>query len=222
MSRLAASGEELPRLAELKKEYEYHGDQTCATDGLCALTCPVEIDTGKLIKALRHDQLSPVARQVGAQVAKRMATVTAAARFGLNLLDWMHSLVGTRQWTALAAWLRSLSGDRLPLWTPAMPRGGAASAWHAYGPDQADKVVYFPACINRGMGPAGGSRERSLSKVTESLLEKAGYGILYPDATDKLCCGMPFASKGLSADPVRYEPLFVSYERNPGRPPAAV
>jgi D-lactate dehydrogenase len=79
-----------------------------------------------------------------------------------------------------------------------MPKGGAASAWHPYGSFQADKVVYFPACINRGMGPARGSQERSLSKVTESLLKKAGYSIIYPAATDKLCCGMPFASKGLS------------------------
>ncbi|MEE4266054.1 MAG: FAD-binding and (Fe-S)-binding domain-containing protein [Desulfobacteraceae bacterium] len=198
MSRLAASGDDLARLAELKKEYLYYGDRTCATDGLCALTCPVEIDTGKLIKALRHDKLSPAARQVGAQVAKRMDTVTAVTRFGLNLLDWTHRLVGTRGLTALATWLRSFSGDRLPLWTPAMPRGGAASSWHAYGSVQADKVVYFPACINRAMGPAAGSRQRSLNKVTESLLKKAGYGIIYPAATDKLCCGMPFASKGLS------------------------
>ena len=198
MSRLAASGEDLLRLSELKKEYGYYGDQTCATDGLCALTCPVEIDTGKLIKALRQDQLSPAARQIGAQVAKRMDTVTAFTRFGLNLLDGIHGLLGTRRLTALTTWLRSLSGDRLPMWSPAMPTGGAASAWHAYGSDQADKVVYFPACINRGMGPARSSREQSLSKVTESLLKKAGYSIIYPAATDKLCCGMPFASKGLS------------------------
>jgi D-lactate dehydrogenase len=37
-----------------------------------------------------------------------------------------------------------------------------------------------------------------LNKVTESLLKKAGFSILYPAGTDKLCCGMPFASKGLS------------------------
>jgi D-lactate dehydrogenase len=114
------------------------------------------------------------------------------------LLDWTHGLLGTRRLTVLTTRLRSLSGDRLALWTPAMPKGGAASAWHPYGSFQADKVVYFPACINRGMGPARGSQERSLSKVTESLLKKAGYSIIYPAATDKLCCGMPFASKGLS------------------------
>jgi D-lactate dehydrogenase len=198
MIRLAASGENPDRLEQLREQYKWYGDQTCATDGLCALTCPVEIDTGKLIKVLRHDQVTPAARRIAVQVAKRMDSVTAVTRLGLNLLNWMHRLLGTRWMTALTARLRSLSGDRLPLWTPAMPKGGSASSWHAYGSDQADKVVYFPACINRGMGPARTSQKLSLTRVTESLLKKAGYCILYPAATDKLCCGMPFASKGLT------------------------
>jgi D-lactate dehydrogenase len=78
-----------------------------------------------------------------------------------------------------------------------MPRGGKASSWHVYGSDQADKIVYFPACINRGMGPAGNSQDWPLTQVTESLLKKAGYSIIYPSAMDTLCCGMPFASKGI-------------------------
>ncbi len=135
--------------------------------------------------------------RVASQIAKRMATVTAFARFGLNMLEWIHRLLGTRWMTAIAAKTRSLSGERLPLWTPAMPRGAKASSWQAYGSEQAEKIVYFPACINRSMGPAGNSQELSLTRVTESLLKKAGYSILYPAAMDKLCCGMPFASKGI-------------------------
>ncbi|MCP4625672.1 MAG: FAD-binding oxidoreductase [bacterium] len=198
MTRLAASGEDSERLEQLMEQYQWYGDQTCATDGLCALTCPVEIDTGKLIKTLRRDQLTPAARGVANQLAKRMDTVTAFTRFGLNLLDRVHRLLGTRWMTAFTAKIRSLSGDRLPLWTPAMPRGGKASSWHAYGSDQADKIVYFPACINRGMGPTGDPQELPLTQVTESLLKKSGYSILYPAAMDKLCCGMPFASKGIT------------------------
>jgi len=198
MIRLAASGENPGRLEQLREQYKWYGDQTCATDGLCALTCPVEIDTGKLIKVLRHDQVTPAARRIAVQVAKRMDSVTAFTRLGLNSLNRMHSLLGTRWMTALTAGLRSLSGDRLPLWTPAMPKGGSASSWHAYGSDQADKIVYFPACINRGMGPARASQKLSLTRVTESLLKKAGYSIIYPAAMDKLCCGMPFASKGIT------------------------
>ena len=198
ISHLEATGDNPTRLAELKKEYAYYGDQTCATDGLCALTCPVEIDTGKLIKALRHDNLSPTARQIGANVANRMGIVTALTRFGLNALDGIHRLLGTKQMTALAGGLRRLSGNRLPLWTPAMPTGAARVTPPAFTPHAGDPVVYFPACINRTMGPAGGVELESLPRTTASLLEKAGYTIIYPDRMDDLCCGMPFASKGFS------------------------
>ena len=198
MTRLAESGEDPALLAELKKEYVYYGDQTCATDGLCALTCPVEIDTGKLIKALRHDGLSPAARHIGAGVANQMGTVTAFTRFGLNLLDKAHSLLGTERMAAIAGGLRNLSGKRLPRWTPAMPTAAAGVKPQTNGRPGSDPVVYFPACINRSMGPAQGNGLNSLIRTTASLLEKAGYDIIYPDRMDQLCCGMPFASKGLS------------------------
>jgi D-lactate dehydrogenase len=199
MARLAASGEDPARLAELKKEYVWYGDRTCATDGLCALTCPVEIDTGKLIKALRHDQLTPAARQIGAQVAKRMDTVTALSRMGLNWLDILHAMLGSRLMKALTGGLRSLSGNRIPLWTPAMPKGAEPVTRRSVGSGAMEQVVYFSACINRGLGPAGRTQDESLNRKTESLLLKAGYSIIYPDRMDKLCCGMAFASKGITA-----------------------
>jgi len=198
MIRLEGSGESPGRLEQLREHYKWYGDRTCAADGLCALTCPVEINTGKLIKVLRHDQMTHTARRIADQVAGRMDSVTAITRFGLNLFNWMHGLLGTRGMTVLTARLRSLSGNRLPLWTPAMPKGAAASWWHAYGSHQAEKIVYFPACINRAMGPARNSQKLSLTRVTESLLKKAGYSIVYPADMDRLCCGMPFSSKGIT------------------------
>lgn len=198
MTRLAASGENPARLEELREQYKWYGERTCATDGLCALTCPVEIDTGKLIKALRHDQLTPATRQIARQIANRMDAVTAFGRLGLNLLNSVHSLLGTDRLAALSGKLRALSGNRLPLWTPAMPRGAAAVTRISAGIHRADQVVYFPACINRGMGPAGGNRDVSLTRKTAALLQKAGYEIIYPDRMNKLCCGMPFASKGIT------------------------
>ena len=46
------------RFEELSKSFVYEGEQTCATDGLCELACPVDIDTGKLIKEIRAEQNS--------------------------------------------------------------------------------------------------------------------------------------------------------------------
>ena len=38
------------------REYEYDALETCAADGTCLLACPVGIDTGKFVKALRARQ----------------------------------------------------------------------------------------------------------------------------------------------------------------------
>jgi D-lactate dehydrogenase len=59
------------------------------------------------------------------------------------------------------------------------------------------KVVYFPSCINRSMGPSARERHlRPLREVTVEVLEKAGYLVIFPDGMDRLCCGTPWESKG--------------------------
>ena len=45
---LEATGRDPERAATLRKQYKYYGDQTCATDGLCATSCPMKINTGEL------------------------------------------------------------------------------------------------------------------------------------------------------------------------------
>jgi D-lactate dehydrogenase len=39
--------------AELERLYDYHGVETCAATGLCAQRCPVNINTGDLVRKLR-------------------------------------------------------------------------------------------------------------------------------------------------------------------------
>src|SRR6187402_61506 len=50
ISRLESTNENPQRLAAIRKDVTYQLDETCATDGLCALACPVHIDTGKFVK----------------------------------------------------------------------------------------------------------------------------------------------------------------------------
>ena len=54
MLRLRLTGEDPQRLAEMEREYRYLGEQTCATDGLCATSCPMKINTGDLTHLLRQ------------------------------------------------------------------------------------------------------------------------------------------------------------------------
>lgn len=62
------------------------------------------------------------------------------------------------------------------------------------------KVVYFPSCINRSMGKNSFqiADDLQLTALTHQLLIRAGFTIIYPEAMDTQCCGMPFSSKGFA------------------------
>jgi D-lactate dehydrogenase len=199
MSRLRSTREDPRRLAAFREAFAYDGDETCATDGLCATSCPVGIDTGKLVKDLRAHSHSPTAESIATVLSNNMAAVTGVMRLGLNAVDIAHQVLGTRAMQAVAGTVRKMSGNRIPLWNPSMPRGaGKVPAARASRSD-APAVAYFPSCINRTMGPAKGDDDRSLTTVVVELLHRAGFDVIYPERMDALCCGMPFASKGFKA-----------------------
>ena len=196
MARLGLSNAEGARLSRIAKAYRYFGDETCATDGLCALACPVEIDTGKLTKALRSRALSPFSSTLASLIANNMRTVTAGMRGVLNALNIVHGLLGPRLLMAGSSLLRTLSGNRSPLWNRYMPKG-ADRIRRSDDSGGDSPVVYFPTCINRTMGISRDYEEqRSVTSATEALLRKAGYRVVYPDNLANLCCGMAFDSKG--------------------------
>ena len=198
MQRLATTGEAPHRSAEMHQQYQYWGLDTCATDSLCGLKCPVKVDTGKLVKELRHEGHSAKGEQRAVSIANHMDTITAGMRLGLNLLYGIRCMTGKKVFGAVASGLRSLSGERIPLWNEHFPKGA-----HRIHPQVVDpqsdrpKVVYFPSCITRSMGVSKSySKEVELTRITEILLKRAGYDIIYPQPLDKLCCGMAFSSKG--------------------------
>lgn len=49
------------------------------------------------------------------------------------------------------------------------------------------------------MGPAHLDKDQTPLRVkTQQLLEKAGFEVVYPEASAGHCCGQPFASKGFT------------------------
>ena len=107
IARLEQKGDEPEQAGVLRRLYDYEGIDTCAACGLCATACPVGIETGILIKALRGRRAGPIAHRVAGVVARNYATVTAGVRLGLGAADLLHGLVGTR---ALKGTLDGLRG----------------------------------------------------------------------------------------------------------------
>jgi D-lactate dehydrogenase len=197
MFSLLKSGHEPHIAASLAKSYSYYGNKTCATDGLCAISCPIRIDTGKLIKNLRSEQVISE-QQRAVWIADRMNMVTACARTGLSAIGFFHILLGTTFMQMISNGLRRLSGNRIPFWNPFMP-GGAKGIKILNEPksDSSRKVVYFPSCINRSMGVSQDHREElQLSEKMIQLLHKSGYEVVFPENMNNQCCGMAFSSKG--------------------------
>jgi len=197
MARLRASGEDPARLERLAEDYRYLAEETCATDGLCATACPVSIDTGEFVKDLRAAGRSEAARARARKVGKGLATAETWARRGLAAADAAHAVLGTRLMGAVSRVARAASGGRLPMWNPQMPRAAAADGKGSVIRGKGRRVVYFPSCVTRAMGPARGDpEERAVSQAMLSILDKADYDVIFPAEVEGLCCGLAFDSKG--------------------------
>lgn len=205
ISRLKALGEDPLRLKQMLNDAKYYSDETCATDGLCGLVCPVKIDTGKFIKHVRHEEASDTAKKVASYIGNCMAGTTSAARVGLNFVHFVHSILGDTLMGGIASTIRTLSLKTIPKWNKDMPKGASKIKDMVINEGQVDKVVYFPSCINRSMGKSNGYEKGDveLTKKTQELLQRAGFTIIYPEGINSLCCGMAFSSKGLKEEGTR-------------------
>ena len=207
---LAATGSNPERLATLKKQYKYYGDQTCATDGLCSTSCPMKINTGELTHLIRQMDMnnSKMGYKLGEFAANHMAGIKSGLRVVLDVAHLGHVTLGPTLMTGIA---RGMNKMGLPLWTTAMPKKHRQ-------PKKSDltqfiieksipqkekehlplKVVYFPSCINQTMGQSkhGGKIHDLVDEVIQ-LMAKAGYETIFPEGMERMCCGQIWESKGM-------------------------
>lgn len=197
VARLSRSHEDPERLAALERQYRYEGEETCAADGLCATACPVSINTGDYTKFLRSEQTGTLGKSIAQWTADHYATTLRMVRLGLGFSNLAHTLLGTRLMTAITGALRAIVGRQMPFWTKHLPKPAPKRVFTPIITGSPNKVVYFPSCVGRSMGPAKYNKDqRTLSEAMLSILQKAGYEVLFPENMESLCCGTPFESKG--------------------------
>jgi D-lactate dehydrogenase len=172
MTRLRATGQQ-GQLRELERDYVYAGLETCAADGLCALACPVGIDTGLLVKRLRRESHSASGDELACVAASHFALVERAARVALRGARAARSWVG-------------------PRWSADLPR--AAPPLETTAITSATDRIYFASCQSRILGAATAGDE-PLVRALVAVAARAGISVAVPDTTG-LCCGLAFGSKG--------------------------
>jgi D-lactate dehydrogenase len=185
-----------PVAEALADSYAYDAVATCAGDGTCAIACPVDINTGDMMKAFRVQAHNPPAEAVALGLAKGYRGMQAAGRLALRTAGAVGSVAGDGLVAAVTDAGRAvISHDLLPRWLPEVPQS-APGRLPATTRDGA-AAVYFPACINRIFGnPDGIPQPPALPEVVVTLAARAGVPVWIPDDVADTCCGTVWHSKG--------------------------
>jgi D-lactate dehydrogenase len=185
-----------PVARALAREYAYQAVETCAGDGTCSLACPVDINTGDMMKAFRVKAHNPPAEAVALGVAKGYGAMQALGRVAVRAAGTVGSVAGDGLVATVTDLGRTVvSHDLLPRWLPEVPRSAPN---HLPGTTRLGATaVYFPACINRIFGnPDSIDEPRSLPEVVVRLADRAGSPVWIPDDVADTCCGTVWHSKG--------------------------
>jgi D-lactate dehydrogenase len=179
----------------LRSQYVYEGIDTCAVDGLCATACPVDINTGDLIKRLRNENHSRFQNSVALFISKNFGAMEGFARAALRVGFLINRLFGTRSMIHLTGWLRNLTPS-IPLWSNRMSYPPKSSSFKTKRNENAD-VIYMPSCISRMMGTYEGKHKNTVETFI-SVCEKVGLKVSIPVDIHGKCCSQIFSSKGFT------------------------
>ena len=184
----------LELVAELEKDYEYDGVQTCAVDGMCVTACPVGINTGLLVKRLRREDANPVMAAGFKAAAKGWGAVSRGGAVALSVAEKMPvSLV--RGATDVAR--KIIGEDVVPQYSADLPAGGKSRKpliGNLGAVGAAPLAIYLPACVNSMFGPAG--EGEGVASAFTKLLTQAGVSVYVPQGIESMCCSTPWTSKG--------------------------
>ncbi|WP_261317413.1 MULTISPECIES: FAD-binding and (Fe-S)-binding domain-containing protein [unclassified Halomonas] len=178
----------------------YDIDTSCAADGMCGTRCPVGINTGELVLAMREER-HVGKQQLARRIGRHFSGVTRVARSGLRGASVARAVIGDRLMATASQGLHRVSNKRIPQWIPSIPAAAPIRVLSSVAQvgEGRDPVVYFPSCATRVFGAdKRDSSARAVMEVVLALLDKAGYDVIIPEMPGHLCCGMPFSSKGMA------------------------
>ncbi|MGI4803751.1 MAG: FAD-binding and (Fe-S)-binding domain-containing protein, partial [Janthinobacterium lividum] len=191
------NAEDLKNHALLLIQYQYDGLDTCAVDGLCATACPVDINTGDLVKRLRRENHSSFQNRLALFIAKHFKLTQWLVRAGLNTGFGINNLTGKKTMFNLAGFVKK-SFHAFPLWPEELSKPPNLSAVKMMNNNQLimqHTVVYFPSCISRALGSYQ-NKKKNLMETFISICNKSAVTVFIPENINNTCCSQIFSSKG--------------------------
>lgn len=176
------------------QDYQYDGLDTCAVDGLCSTACPVDINTGDLVKRLRRENHSTMANAMASWVSRNFSIVVWTARAAIGLGKGVNSITGGNGMLTLTKTIRKVVPS-FPLWNNNITGSPSLGTLKKKPSGKyVNSIIYFPSCISRMMGTQQGNK--NLVNTFFEVAEKAGFNVILPDKIYGACCGQIFSSKG--------------------------
>ena len=173
---------------EFKNEYQYYGIDTCATTGLCAIKCPVGIDTGKFILHLRHKEHTFVTKLI----SNKFSWFVKFNRLAVAIGNVVAKVIGANNLFKLSKQTHKI----IPIMPVYIPNNAITSKniRPQNGTLEQETILYLPSCSTRIISS---TNERS---ITEQVIRKMGFDIERLFNSNSLCCGQVFTSKGYVTD----------------------
>jgi D-lactate dehydrogenase len=211
---------------EIAKDFTFDGMDSCAVDGMCATDCPVDINTGELIKRLRRENHSVSANKMALRVAKNFTLLENSARFSIYSGWLMNSVFGKNFMQKLTKTVRFVV-PAFPLWSNQISKPPFLKGQFAKGNSQEAKGNSQLAKGNSQL--ARGKEQETIGhldteittkqdKLTflyfptcinrmmggdilntfQRVSQKANVDLIVPNDIKGSCCGQIFSSKGFS------------------------
>ncbi len=186
--RMIANGE-LEIAQQLDREYEFAGKATCATDGLCAMDCPVAINTGDLIKQLRTESHGPTSRAIAKTLARNFGIAERVVTASLGLGRLASAMLGDRWLTSATEWTSKILPG-MPQWNAGLSMDRRKPSGGSFVDFESAEFIYWPTCMSRMMD--------GTAIYLAAVATRAGVKVHVPNNPVGLCCGQAFGSKGFS------------------------
>ncbi len=186
------------RLNKLRDEFQYDGLDTCAVDGLCATTCPVNVNTGALVKRLRHESHTHRQEKTALFLAKRFGAMQRMVKSLLKTGEACNHVLGSRFMERPTRLISKLFNS-FPLWNNQLIVSSRINPSIKNNDEKLPTVVYHPICISRLVGGLADRNKKNIVDSFFSVSAKSGVRVIIPSSINEICCSQLFSSRGYAS-----------------------